>query len=169
MKASPIQHRNPVRCDRHRNHQAGLNRGNPPKKPARPGFEFRQGVLRVKANLGGGNHRRSAGQGSTSTSPRSTKLDKVMSSASAPSASSYGNTIKKAKDIRYLNQREGRAHVRAPNSEADLRNIAKAATAFESLWCHILTEGSTTATARARASSLPAPIWPWPADPWHVS
>ena len=55
---------------------------------------------------------------------------------------SYGNTIKKSKDIRYFYEKGVRMY--ATDSEADLRNIAKAAPGSK-IYVRILTEGSMTA------------------------
>jgi len=55
---------------------------------------------------------------------------------------SYGNTIKKARDIRYFYEKG--VNLFATDSEADLRNIAKAAPGSR-VFVRILTEGSQTA------------------------
>ncbi len=70
------------------------------------------------------------------------ELDKVMSVGVDASRISYGNTIKKARDIRYFYEKGVRMF--ATDSEADLRNIAKAAPGSK-VYVRILTEGSTTA------------------------
>jgi ornithine decarboxylase len=70
------------------------------------------------------------------------ELDKVMASGVGPERISYGNTIKKAKDIRYFYEKGVRMY--ATDSEADLRNIAKAAPGSK-VYVRILTEGSNTA------------------------
>jgi len=70
------------------------------------------------------------------------ELDKVLSIGVSPDRLSYGNTIKKAKDIRYFYEKGVRLF--ATDSEADLRNIAKAAPGSK-IYVRILTEGSTTA------------------------
>src|SRR5690554_7699507 len=53
------------------------------------------------------------------------ELDKVMGLGVTGDRISYGNTIKKAKDIRTFYEKGVRLY--ATDSEADLRNIAKAA------------------------------------------
>ena len=53
------------------------------------------------------------------------ELDKVMATGVTPDRISYGNTIKKARDIRYFYEKGVRMF--ATDSEPDLRNIAKAA------------------------------------------
>ncbi|HAR31983.1 MAG TPA: ornithine decarboxylase, partial [Gammaproteobacteria bacterium] len=53
------------------------------------------------------------------------ELDRVMSLGVGPERVSYGNTIKKARDIRYFYERGVRMF--ATDSDADVRNIAKAA------------------------------------------
>lgn len=70
------------------------------------------------------------------------ELDKVMAQGVGPERISYGNTIKKARDIRYFYEKGVRLF--ATDSEADLRNIAKAAPGAK-VYVRILTEGSTTA------------------------
>ncbi|EOG2037568.1 type III PLP-dependent enzyme [Pseudomonas aeruginosa] len=70
------------------------------------------------------------------------ELDKVMKTGVGPERISYGNTIKKSKDIRYFYEKGVRLF--ATDSEADLRNIAKAAPGAK-VYVRILTEGSTTA------------------------
>ncbi|MFC0709038.1 type III PLP-dependent enzyme [Azorhizophilus paspali] len=70
------------------------------------------------------------------------ELDKVMVEGVGPERVSYGNTIKKAKDIRYFYERGVRLF--ATDSEADLRNIAKAAPGSK-VYVRILTEGTASA------------------------
>ena len=70
------------------------------------------------------------------------ELDKVLASGVAPEQISYGNTIKKARDVRYFYDKGVRLF--ATDSEADLRNIAKAAPGSK-IYVRILTEGSTSA------------------------
>ena len=70
------------------------------------------------------------------------ELDKVMATGVGPERISYGNTIKKARDIRYFYEKGVRLF--ATDSEADLRNIAKAAPGSK-IYVRILTEGSTSA------------------------
>ena len=70
------------------------------------------------------------------------ELDKVMATGVVPERISYGNTIKKARDIRYFYEKGVRLF--ATDSEADLRNIAKAAPGSK-IYVRILTEGSTSA------------------------
>lgn len=70
------------------------------------------------------------------------ELDKVLSQGVQPERISYGNTIKKSKDIRYFYEKGVRLF--ATDSEADLRNIAKAAPGSK-VYVRILTEGSSSA------------------------
>lgn len=70
------------------------------------------------------------------------ELDKVLKLGVSASRCSYGNTIKKSKDIRYFYEKGVRMF--ATDSEADLRNIAKAAPGSK-IYVRILTEGSYTA------------------------
>ncbi len=70
------------------------------------------------------------------------ELDKVMAEGVTGDRISYGNTIKKPKDIRYFYEKG--VTLFATDSEADLRNIAKAAPGSR-VFVRILTEGSETA------------------------
>lgn len=70
------------------------------------------------------------------------ELDKVMQLGVGPERISYGNTIKKARDVRYFYEKGVRLF--ATDSEADLRNIAKAAPGSK-IYVRILTEGSNSA------------------------
>jgi ornithine decarboxylase len=70
------------------------------------------------------------------------ELDKVLGQGVGPERISYGNTIKKARDVRYFYEKGVRMF--ATDSEADLRNIAKAAPGSK-VYVRILTEGSTSA------------------------
>ena len=70
------------------------------------------------------------------------ELDKVLAEGVSGDRISYGNTIKKAADIRYFY--ENGVRLFATDSEADLRNIAKAAPGSK-VFVRILTEGSDTA------------------------
>src|SRR5690606_19143462 len=70
------------------------------------------------------------------------ELEKVLALGVRPEQISYGNTIKKSKDIRAFYEKGVRLF--ATDSEADLRNIAKAAPGSK-VYVRILTEGSTTA------------------------
>ena len=70
------------------------------------------------------------------------ELDKVLSLGVSPDRVSYGNTIKKAAHIREAYNRGVRLF--ATDSEADLRNIAKAAPESK-VFFRILTEGAETA------------------------
>jgi len=71
------------------------------------------------------------------------ELDKLLAIGDvSPDRVSYGNTIKKAKDVRYFYEKGVRMF--ATDSEADLRNIAKAAPGSR-VYVRILTEGTVTA------------------------
>lgn len=70
------------------------------------------------------------------------ELEKVLALGVKSEQISYGNTIKKSKDIRAFYEQGVRLY--ATDSEADLRNIAKAAPGSK-VYVRILTEGSTTA------------------------
>lgn len=70
------------------------------------------------------------------------ELDKVLQFGVSPERISYGNTIKKSRDIRYFYEKGVRMF--ATDSEADLRNIARAAPGAR-IYVRILTEGTLTA------------------------
>lgn len=70
------------------------------------------------------------------------ELDKVLGFDVSPERISYGNTIKKSRDIRYFYEKGVRLF--ATDSEADLRNIARAAPGSK-IYVRILTEGTLTA------------------------
>lgn len=108
----------------------------------RAGFEFAKVYYAVKANPAVEIIDLLKNKGSNFDIASIYELDKVMSRGVGPERISYGNTIKKAKDIRYFYDRGVRMF--ATDSEADLRNIAKAAPGAK-VYVRILTEGSTTA------------------------
>lgn len=70
------------------------------------------------------------------------ELDRVMALGVAADRISFGNTIKKSRDIRYFYEKGVRMF--ATDAEADLRNIAKAAPGSR-VYVRILTEGTQTA------------------------
>lgn len=70
------------------------------------------------------------------------ELEKVLNIGVSPDRCSYGNTIKKSKDIRKFFEKGVRMF--ATDSEADLRNIAIAAPGSR-IYVRILTEGTETA------------------------
>ena len=70
------------------------------------------------------------------------ELDRALNLGVPPEHISYGNTIKKSRDIRYFFDKGVRMF--ATDSEADLRNIAKAAPGAR-IYVRILTEGTQTA------------------------
>ena len=63
------------------------------------------------------------------------ELDRVLSLGVSPDRISYGNTIKKARDVRYFYERGVRLF--ATDSEADVRNIAREAPGSR-IFCRIL-------------------------------
>jgi ornithine decarboxylase len=70
------------------------------------------------------------------------ELDRVLSLGISPDRISYGNTIKKQRDVRYFYERGVRMF--ATDSEADLRHLAQEAPGSK-VYVRILTEGSMTA------------------------
>ncbi|WP_327192761.1 type III PLP-dependent enzyme [Psychrobacter sp. PL15] len=70
------------------------------------------------------------------------ELDRVLDCGVDASRISYGNTIKKAKDVEYAYEKGVRLY--ATDSEADLKNIAKYAPG-SNIFVRILVEGSDTA------------------------
>ncbi|KPZ17782.1 Ornithine/DAP/arginine decarboxylase decarboxylase 2 [Pseudomonas viridiflava] len=108
----------------------------------RAGFDFAKVYYAVKANPAVEIIELLKNKGSSFDIASIYELDKVMSCGVTPDRMSYGNTIKKSKDIRYFYEKGVRLF--ATDSEADLRNIAKAAPGSK-VYVRILTEGSTTA------------------------
>ena len=108
----------------------------------RAGFEFAKVYYAVKANPAVEIIDLLKDKGSSFDIASIYELDKVLSRGVGPERISYGNTIKKSKDIRYFFEKGVRLF--ATDSEADLRNIAKAAPGAK-VYVRILTEGSTTA------------------------
>lgn len=70
------------------------------------------------------------------------ELDRLLSLGIDASRCSFGNTIKKSRDVRYFHEQGVRMF--ATDSEADLRNIAREAPGSR-VYVRILTEGSQTA------------------------
>lgn len=108
----------------------------------RAGFEFAKVYYAVKANPAVEIIDLLKDKGSSFDIASIYELDKVLSRGVTADRISYGNTIKKSKDIRYFYEKGVRLF--ATDSEADLRNIAKAAPGAR-VYVRILTEGSTTA------------------------
>ena len=108
----------------------------------RAGFEFAKVYYAVKANPAVEIIELLKDKGSNFDIASIYELDRVLGCGVGPERISYGNTIKKAKDIRYFFEKGVRMY--ATDSEADLRNIAKAAPGSK-VYVRILTEGSTTA------------------------
>jgi len=108
----------------------------------RAGFDFAKIYYAVKANPAVEIINLLKEKGSSFDIASIYELDKVMSCGVGPERISYGNTIKKSKDIRYFYEKGVRMF--ATDSEADLRNIAKAAPGSK-VYVRILTEGSTSA------------------------
>ena len=108
----------------------------------RAGFEFAKVYYAVKANPAVEIIDLLKDKGSNFDIASIYELDKVMNQGVSADRISYGNTIKKSKDIRYFFEKGVRLF--ATDSEADLRNIAKAAPGSK-VYVRILTEGSTTA------------------------
>jgi ornithine decarboxylase len=108
----------------------------------RSGFDFAKIYYAVKANPAVEIINLLKDKGSSFDIASIYELDKVMGEGVTADRMSYGNTIKKSKDIRYFYEKGVRLY--ATDSEADLRNIAKAAPGSK-VYVRILTEGSTTA------------------------
>jgi ornithine decarboxylase len=70
------------------------------------------------------------------------ELDRILSLGVSPDRICFGNTIKKSRDIRYFYDRGVRMY--ATDSEADIRNIAKAAPGSR-VYVRILAESTCTA------------------------
>ncbi|PVZ12372.1 MULTISPECIES: type III PLP-dependent enzyme [unclassified Pseudomonas] len=108
----------------------------------RAGFEFAKVYYAVKANPAVEIIDLLRDKGSNFDIASIYELDKVMGQGVTPDRISYGNTIKKARDVRYFYEKGVRLY--ATDSEADLRNIAKAAPGSK-VYVRILTDGSTSA------------------------
>ncbi|MBD1550780.1 type III PLP-dependent enzyme [Pseudomonas typographi] len=108
----------------------------------RAGFDFAKVYYAVKANPAVEIIDLLRDKGSNFDIASIYELDKVMDRGVAPERISYGNTIKKARDVRYFYDKGVRLF--ATDAEADLRNIAKAAPGSK-IYVRILTEGSTSA------------------------
>lgn len=106
------------------------------------GFSFAKIYYAVKANPAVEVIRLLRDKGSSFDIASIYELDRVLGEGVSPERMSYGNTIKKSKDIRYFFEKGVRMF--ATDSEADLRHIAKAAPGSK-VYVRILTEGSTTA------------------------
>jgi len=105
-------------------------------------FPFAKIYYAVKANPGNEILTLLRDQGSCFDIASPYELDKVMALEVSPDRCSYGNTIKKRKDIRYFYEKGVRLFV--SDSELDLRNIAQEAPGSR-IYIRLLTEGSHTA------------------------
>jgi ornithine decarboxylase len=105
-------------------------------------FPFGKVFYAVKANPAPELIRLLRDKGSNFDIASTFELDRVLAEGVGPERVSFGNTIKKARDIRYFNERG--VTMFATDSEADLRNIAKAAPGAR-VYVRLLTEGTQTA------------------------
>jgi len=105
-------------------------------------FPFAKIYYAVKANPGNEILELLRDQGSCFDIASTYELDKVLALDVSPERCSYGNTIKKRKDIRYFYEKGVRLYV--SDSEPDLRNIALEAPGSK-VYIRLLTEGSHTA------------------------
>jgi len=105
-------------------------------------FPFAKIYYAVKANPGNEILTLLRDQGSCFDIASTYELDKVLALDVSPDRCSFGNTIKKRKDIRYFFEKGVRLFV--SDSEADLRNIAEEAPGAK-VYIRLLTEGSHTA------------------------
>ncbi len=103
------------------------------------GFDYARVFYAVKANPADEVIALLAQLGSNFDIASTYELDKVMKHGVDPGRMSFGNTIKKARDIRYFHDRGVRLY--ATDSEADLRNIAIQAPGAR-VYIRVLTEGS---------------------------
>ena len=106
------------------------------------GFPFAEVYYAVKANPANEVLSLLRDKGSNFDIASIYELEKVLALGVKPEQISFGNTIKKARHIRAFYEKGVRLY--ATDSEADLRNIAKAAPGSK-IYVRILTEGSTTA------------------------
>ncbi len=105
----------------------------------REGFDFASIYYAVKANPAPEVIGLLAGLGSSFDIASIYELDKVLAHDVSPNRISYGNTIKKSKDIAYFYERGVRLF--ATDSEADLHKIAEHAPGSR-VYIRILTEGA---------------------------
>lgn len=103
------------------------------------GFDYANIFYAVKANPADEVIERLAERGSCFDIASTYELDKVMKFAVSPTRMSYGNTIKKGRDIAYFHERG--IDLFATDSEPDLKNIAKYAPGAR-IYIRVLTEGS---------------------------
>ena len=108
----------------------------------RDSFPFANIYYAVKANPGGQVITMLDSLGSNFDIASRYELDHVLSLNISPEKLSYGNTIKKAKDIEYFYQKGVRMY--ATDSKDDLKNIAKYAPGSR-VYVRILVENSDTA------------------------
>ncbi len=124
----------------------------------RAGFEFAKVYYAVKANPAVEIIDLLRDKGSSFDIASIYELDKVMDRGVSPDRISYGNTIKKSKDIRYFYDKGVRLF--STDSEADLRNIARLPRVRKST-CASSPKARRRLTGRCRANSAARPIWPW--------
>ena len=105
-------------------------------------FPFSKVYYAVKANPAPEIISLLAGLGSNFDVASRYELDRVLALGISPARVSYGNTIKKAKDIRYFYEKGVRLF--CTDSEGDLRDIAREAPG-SAIFCRIRTEGADTA------------------------
>lgn len=103
------------------------------------GFDYARIFYAVKANPADEVIELLAQRGASFDIASTFELDKVLKFGVTPDRMSYGNTIKKARDIAYFHERG--IDLFATDSEPDLRNIAKHAPGAR-IYIRVLTEGS---------------------------
>lgn len=94
------------------------------------------------------------------------ELEKVLALGVKPEQISFGNTIKKSRHIRAFYEKGVRLY--ATDSEADLRNIAKAAPAQKSMYV-FSPKDQPLRIGPCRASLAVRPIWPWTCWYWPAN
>lgn len=105
-------------------------------------FPYARIYYAMKANPGEPVLKMLAAEGSNFDIASRYELDQILALGVSPDRLSYGNTIKKAKDIKYFYDKGVRMF--ATDSKDDLKNIAKYAPASR-VYVRILLESSTTA------------------------
>lgn len=103
------------------------------------GFDYARIFYAVKANPADEIIELLAERGANFDIASTFELDKVMKFGVSPDRMSFGNTIKKARDVAYFHERG--IDLFATDSEPDLRNIAKHAPGAR-VYIRVLTEGS---------------------------
>ena len=125
----------------------------------------------VKANPAAPILERLVGLGSSFDAASFEEIEFCLAAGAAPARVSYGNTIKKSKDIRYFYEKGVRLF--STDSEADLRNIAKAAPGDRQGSDHMgavgLGVGHQVSAGRRRSSGMSRRATWWSGRGWMAA